>query len=247
MPNYISKLRFLQTLDASRSFCISQTIDLRKLTSLRHVIGKFVGKLLIGDTVNLQTLRSISSDSLSKLKHELLINLRDLEIYDQFMSVKRRVPVSWASLTKLRNLRVLKLEANDIYLSLESEEAVRSMDVISPSLESVTFVGINLKEDPMPFLQKMPRLEDLMLQDCDYSGEKMSISEQGFGRLRKLQLFMERLDELQIEEEAMPNLIQLRLSSILRLQTKLIIPKRLRACMSYETPERLRACMNYET
>ncbi|CAL9247425.1 unnamed protein product [Arabidopsis halleri] len=237
LPALISNLRFLQI---SSNDSIRQTIDLRKLTSLRHVIGEFLGGLLIGDAMNLQTLRSITSYSWSKLKHELLINLRDLEIYDyeDSTSVKRRFQfhVNWASLTKLRNLRVLKLvAATATYLSLESEEAVRSMDVISPSLESVTLVRLHLEEDPMPFLQKLPRLEVVMLKNCDYSGEKMSVSEQGFGRLRKLQLFMERLDVLQIEEESMPNLIQLRLSSK-RLQTKLIIPKRLRAFIRiYET------------
>nr|AAF42832.1 RPP13 [Arabidopsis thaliana]ACN56766.1 disease resistance protein RPP13 variant [Arabidopsis thaliana] len=206
----ISKSRFLQTLDADHVCFIYDTIDLRKFTSLRHVIGKFVGELLIGDAANLQTLRSISSDSWSKLKHELLINLRDLEIYEDYnKSKERRVTVSWASLTKLRSLRVLKLVADRRYLSLESEEAVRSMDVISPSLESVTLVGITFEEDPMPFLQKMPRLEDLIFENCDYWGGKMSVSEQGFGRLRKLKLFINRLDELQIEEEAMPNLIEL--------------------------------------
>nr|ABF00980.1 disease resistance protein RPP13 variant [Arabidopsis thaliana] len=203
----ISKLRFLQTLEAYSEYPIEETIDLRKLTSLRHVIGQFVGELLIGDAANLQTLRFISSDSWNKLKPELLINLRDLEIYQDYE--KRRVSVSWASLTKLRSLRVLKLDN----LRLESEEAVRSTDVISPSLESVTLVGMTFEEDPMPVLQKMPRLEDLILEGCFYPGGKMSISEQGFGRLRKLQIFIYILDELQIEEEAMPNLIELKITS----------------------------------
>nr|ABF00981.1 disease resistance protein RPP13 variant [Arabidopsis thaliana] len=226
----ISKLRFLQTLEAYSEYPIEETIDLRKLTSLRHVIGQFVGELLIGDAANLQTLRFISSDSWNKLKPELLINLRDLEIYEDYEEdFDRRVSVSWASLTKLRSLRVLKL----YYLRLESEEAVRSTDVISPSLESVTLGGINFEEDTMPFLQKMPRLEDLILKGCHYSGGKMSVSEQGFGRLRKLQIFIYSLDELQIEEEAMPNLIELKITS--KEVKKLIIPNRLRACMSYES------------
>nr|AAS93948.1 disease resistance protein RPP13 variant [Arabidopsis thaliana]AAS93949.1 disease resistance protein RPP13 variant [Arabidopsis thaliana]AAS93950.1 disease resistance protein RPP13 variant [Arabidopsis thaliana]AAS93951.1 disease resistance protein RPP13 variant [Arabidopsis thaliana] len=223
----ISKLRFLQTLEAAYNYSIEETIDLRKLTSLRHVIGKFVGELLIGDAANLQTLRSICSDSWNKLKPELLINLRDLEIYDNYKSKEGRVSVSWASLTKLRNLRVLRLMANNgIYLSLKSEEAVRSMDVISSSLVSVTLDAITFQEDPMPFLQKMPRLEDLIFKNCDYWGGKMNVSEQGFGRLRKLQLVMKSLDELQIEEEAMPNLIELVVQTV---GTKLIIPNRLRA------------------
>nr|AAF42831.1 RPP13 [Arabidopsis thaliana] len=229
----ISKLRFLQTLEVSTysEYPIYDTIDLRKLTSLRHVIGQFVGELLIGDAANLQTLRFISSDSWNKLKPELLINLRDLEIYEDYdEDFDRRVSVSWASLTKLRSLRVLKL----YYLRLESEEAVRSTDVISLSLESVTLEGITFEEDTMPFLQKMPRLEDLILLHCNYSGGKMSVSEQGFGRLRKLQIFIHNsLDELQIEEEAMPNLIELKIT--FKEVKKLIIPNRLRACMSYES------------
>nr|ACN56763.1 disease resistance protein RPP13 variant [Arabidopsis thaliana] len=233
----ISKLRFLQTLEADDYYPIEETIDLRKLTSLRHVIGKFFGELLIGDAANLQTLRFISSASWNKLKPELLINLRDLEIYDNYKSKEGRVSVSWASLTKLRNLRVLRLMANHgIYLSLKSEEAVRSMDVISSSLVSVTLDAITFGEDPMPFLQKMPRLEDLIFKNCDYWGGKMSVSEQGFGRLRKLILVMKSLDELQIEEEAMPNLIEL---VVQILETKLIIPNRLRAFSEIHYQKRL--------
>nr|ACN56764.1 disease resistance protein RPP13 variant [Arabidopsis thaliana] len=230
------KLRFLQTLDASDIHFIRETIDLRKLTSLRHVIGKFVGELLIGDAANLQTLRSISFDSWNKLKPELLINLRDLFIYEDYTPKERRVPMSWASLTKLRSLRVLKLQAYGIYLLFESEEAVRSMDVISPSLESVTLFGITFKEDPMPFFQKMPRLEDLILENCHYSGGKMSVSEQGFGRLRKLHLAMASLDELQIGGEAMPHLIELLIISK-EVDKELIIPNRLRACMKLTADE----------
>ncbi|CAL9247394.1 unnamed protein product, partial [Arabidopsis halleri] len=60
LPASISNIRFLQTLDASGYYPFQYTTDLSKLTSLRHVIGQFVGECLIGDGVNLQTLRSIS-------------------------------------------------------------------------------------------------------------------------------------------------------------------------------------------
>lgn len=223
LPAFISNLGFLQTLDASGNYLFQGTTDLSKITSLRHVMGKFVGELLIGDAVNLQTLRSISSYSWSKLKQEFLVNLRELEIYDDSKWVdQRRVPLSLASLSKMKNLRVLKLEVTTFNLSSEF------MDVmVFPSLESLTLVGTNLEEDPMPALQKLPRLEDLVLKDCDCSGGKMSISAQGFGRLRKLELIIKRLDELQIEEEAMPSLMELNLNPRGR-PTKLMIPDRLR-------------------
>ncbi|CAN6923866.1 unnamed protein product [Brassica oleracea] len=60
------------------------------------------------------------------------------------------------------------------------------MDFIFPSLESLKLVGLHLEEDPMPALKKLQRLEDVILDSCCFSGEKMRISEQGFGRLRKL-------------------------------------------------------------
>ncbi|KAL1220240.1 putative disease resistance RPP13-like protein 3 [Cardamine amara subsp. amara] len=231
IPAFISKLRFLQTLDASDNDLFQGTTDLRKLTLLRHVIGKFVGELLISDATNLQTLRSISSYSWSKLNHESLINLRDLEIYDDSEWVnQRRVPLDLTSFNKLRYLRVLKLEVTTFKLSYESEEAIGFIHFIFPSLESLTLVGTILEEDPLHALQNLPRLEDLALQDCDRPKAKMRISALGFGRLRKLELFMVRLDELLIKEEAMPSLMELTLISQERA-TKLLIPDRLRACV----------------
>ncbi|CAH8267677.1 unnamed protein product [Arabidopsis lyrata] len=226
LPDFISNLRFLQTLDASGN-SFERMTDLSKLTSLRHLIGRFIGELLIGDAVNLQTLRSISSYSWSKLKHELLINLRDLEIYEfHILNDQIRVPLDLVSLSKLKNLRVLKIEV--VTFNLLSEETVRlellveltlhcnitrlprDMDLIFPSLESLTLI-VNLQEDPMPALQKLQRLEDLVLYSCGYAGAKMCINAQGFCRLRKLKLIITRLDELEIEEEAMPSLMELNL------------------------------------
>jgi hypothetical protein len=234
LPASISNLRFLQTLDASGNDPFQYTTDLSKLTSLRHVIGKFVGECLIGEGVNLQTLRSISSYSWSKLNHELLRNLQDLEIYDHSKWVdQRRVPLNFVSFSKPKNLRVLKLEMRNFKLSSESRTTIGLVDVNFPSLESLTLVGTTLEENSMPALQKLPRLEDLVLKDCNYSGVKiMSISAQGFGRLKNLEMSMERrghgLDELRIEEEAMPSLIKLTVKGRLEL-TKLMIPDRLKA------------------
>ncbi|CAA0384699.1 unnamed protein product [Arabidopsis thaliana] len=243
LPDFISNLRFLQTLDASGN-SFERMTDLSNLTSLRHLTGRFIGELLIGDAVNLQTLRSISSYSWSKLKHELLINLRDLEIYEfHILNDQIKVPLDLVSLSKLKNLRVLKIEV--VSFSLFSEETVRfellvkltlhcdvrrlprDMDLIFPSLESLTLVT-NLQEDPMPTLQKLQRLENLVLYSCVYPGAKMFINAQGFGRLRKLKVIIKRLDELEIEEEAMPCLMKLNLDNK-DGATKLMIPDRMRA------------------
>lgn len=248
LPVFISNLRFLQTLDASGNDSFRKVTDLRRLTSLRHLMGRFVGDLLIGDAVNLHTLRSISSYSWIKLKQELLTNLRELEIYDSVWVDKIRVPLDLSSFSKLTKIRVLTLKLPTFKLSSESEEAVRiktlvkltlrcdirrlpeDMDFIFPSLESLKLVGLHLEKDPMPALKKLQRLEDVILDSCCFSGEKMRISEQGFGRLRKLVFYFDGLDELQIDDEAMPSLMELKLRTRGR-QMKLMIPDRLRAVL----------------
>ena len=159
-----------------------------------------------------------------------------------------RVPLDLSSFSKLTKIRVLTLKLPTFKLSSESEEAVRiktlvkltlrcdirrlpeDMDFIFPSLESLKLVGLHLEKDPMPALKKLQRLEDVILDSCCFSGEKMRISEQGFGRLRKLVFCSDGLDELQIDDEAMPSLMELKLRTRGR-QMKLIIPDRLRAVL----------------
>lgn len=161
---------------------------------------------------------------------------------------KIRVPLDLSSFSKLTKIRVLTLKLPTFKLSSESEEAVRiktlvkltlrcdirrlpeDMDFIFPSLESLKLVGLHLEEDPMPALKKLQRLEDVILDSCCFSGEKMRISEQGFGRLRKLVFYSDGLDELQIDDEAMPSLMELKLRTRGR-QMKLMIPDRLRAVL----------------
>ncbi|KAJ4890474.1 putative disease resistance RPP13-like protein 2 [Raphanus sativus] len=187
--------------------------------------------LLLQQTLSLiffflsQTLNRNTSYSWSKLKHELLKNIRELEIYDdddsRFLRNQSRVLLNLSSFSKLSSLRILKLEVSSFdFSSLQIE-------LIFLSLESLTLVGTNLKEDPMPALQKLPRLEDLVLKDCEwFGGAKMSISSQGFRRLRKLELITKRLDELHIEDEAMPSLLKLN-PETQHGAKKLVVPDRL--------------------
>ncbi|CAN8254961.1 unnamed protein product [Cochlearia groenlandica] len=213
----ISNLHCLQTLHLSFAYVKKRT-DLRKLTSLRYLMGGFNGELLIGDAIKLQTLRYISSYSWAKLKREVFINLRDLEIHDYSAGMPTRT-VDLASFNKQTKLRVLKLKVNAIKLP------VRDMDVIFPCLESLTIWETFFEEDPMPAFQRLPMLEHLKMKYCDCS--EMSIGAEGFDRLRTLELLNVKLYELRIEEEAMPSLMDLRL--ILKREPKVMIPDRLRA------------------
>ncbi|KAF2534950.1 hypothetical protein F2Q68_00019096 [Brassica cretica] len=166
LPSLISNLQFLQTLDASGNRFEGMT-DLRKLTSLRHLMGRFIGELLIGDAVNLQTLRSISSYSWSKIQCKSLKNLRDLEIYDSGYVELTRVRLNLSSFSNLTNLRALTLRVPTFRIS--SEAVVFHMDVFFPSLESLTFSGTNLDAQGFARLRKLAlfrvRLDSLWIEE----------------------------------------------------------------------------------
>ena len=130
LPSLISNLQFLQTLDASGNRFEGMT-DLRKLTSLRHLMGRFIGELLIGDAVNLQTLRSISSYSWSKLQCKSLKNLRDLEIYDSGYVELTRVRLNLSSFSNLTNLRALTLRVPTFRISSIHQKQLCSFPVLS--------------------------------------------------------------------------------------------------------------------
>ncbi|KAG2247604.1 hypothetical protein Bca52824_087232 [Brassica carinata] len=210
LPVFISNLRFLQTLDASGNDSFRKVTDLRRLTSLRHLMGRFVGDLLIGDAVNLQTLDQTET----RVAHKSS-GVGDLRLRVGGSDKKEAVRIK--TLVKLT-------------LRCDIRRLPEDMDFIFPSLESLKLVGLHLEEDPMPALKKLQRLEDVILDSCCFSGEKMRISEQGFGRLRKLVFYSDGLDELQIDDEAMPSLMELKLRTRGR-QMKLMIPDRLRAVL----------------
>ncbi|KAL0731819.1 hypothetical protein Bca4012_027913 [Brassica carinata] len=240
------KLKLLRVLNLGglqfvrkESILLSLPDEIGELIHLRYLGIAHTGvrclPATISNLLNLQTLDASgycnkfeeTTDLWSKLKHEFLKNLRELEINDS-KPVNRTAPVDWASFSKLTHLRVLKLEVKAFELTSESKEEVKLMDVVFPSLESLTLIGSELEEDPMPALQKLPRLEVLVLKDCHWRGGNMGISAQGFGLLRKLELINVILNELQIDEEAMPSLMELNLRPDGRPR-KVMIPGRLRA------------------
>ncbi|KAL0878079.1 hypothetical protein Bca101_027785 [Brassica carinata] len=233
------KLKLLRVLNLGglqfvrkESILLSLPDEIGELIHLRYLGIAHTGvrclPATISNLLNLQTLDASGyCNNWSKLKHEFLKNLRELEINDS-KPVNRTAPVDWASFSKLTHLRVLKLEVKAFELTSESKEEVKLMDVVFPSLESLTLIGSELEEDPMPALQKLPRLEVLVLKDCHWRGGNMGISAQGFGLLRKLELINVILNELQIDEEAMPSLMELNLRPDGRPR-KVMIPGRLRA------------------
>ncbi|XP_078153798.1 disease resistance protein RPP8-like [Carex rostrata] len=83
-----------------------------------------------------------------------------------------------------------------------------------PHLVKLTLREFSFEEDPMPQLEKLPNLKvlDLWYSSMEaVDGKCMICSRGGFGRLQRLFLWVEDLEEWKIEDGAMPMLNQLKL------------------------------------
>ena len=82
----------------------------------------------------------------------------------------------------------------------------------SPNLTQLTLEASRLGCDPMPILEKLPKLLTLRLRAKSYLGKKMHVSANGFPQLKVLQLLeLQGLTKLNIGQGAMPWLMQLQI------------------------------------
>ena len=90
----------------------------------------------------------------------------------------------------------------------------------SPNLAKLTLIGSLVEVDPMPTLEKLPKLKILRLFNDAFAGTNMVCSERGSPLLQSLVVYeLINLVEWCVEEGAMPNLSHLQISKCLRLRT----------------------------
>ncbi|XP_037469179.1 putative disease resistance protein At1g58400 [Triticum dicoccoides] len=108
---------------------------------------------------------------------------------------------------------VLNIFANMPHLvdiSLHQFDVLDKMPAEFPqSVRRLVLVAHVIKEDPMPVLEKLPRL--VVLELSGYKGLTMCCSSQGFPRLQKLRLGSFSIQEWRMEEGTMPKLFHLTL------------------------------------
>ncbi|ESQ29583.1 hypothetical protein EUTSA_v10023235mg [Eutrema salsugineum] len=79
-----------------------------------------------------------------------------------------------------------------------------------PLLHTLMIEGCSLKEDPMPILEKLPQLKEVILDNKSFSGRIMVCSAGGFPQLQKLKFAgLEEWEEWIVEEGSMPVLYSL--------------------------------------
>ena len=132
------------------------------------------------------------------------------------------------SISKLPSLKSLYLKASDELsippLAINSCLHLSKLDIkghmqklpetveFSPNLTQLTMEASRLGCDPMPILEKQPKLLILRLRANTYLGKKMQVSANGFPQLKILQLSeLKELTKLNIGQGALPWLMQLQI------------------------------------
>ncbi|XP_030546253.1 disease resistance protein RPP13-like isoform X1 [Rhodamnia argentea] len=235
IPSAVGKLPCLETLDLKHTNVTTLPNSIWKAKKLRHLymnevhIDAFFQKLSKGSLSNLQTLRGLYVGNENVVTNSLdrLVNIRKLGLTCHKKSVK--AVVDWVLL--LPNLHSLKLSSIDEFgkpskielMSLEKqtklcnlyllgalEKPVNLSRVLPLSLKKLTLSMLELKEDPMPVLSKLPELSILRLFADSYLGSRMTCDGEGFPKLRVLKLWMlSQLRSWTVEEGTMPILQEL--------------------------------------
>ncbi|THG16421.1 hypothetical protein TEA_005864 [Camellia sinensis var. sinensis] len=232
----ICKLKHLQTLDLQHSrFNSGEVIVIHGMEQLRHLyipfnlnfqfkfdglsnletLGGFdTGTCDVNDLCKLINLRQLEDATLWKMHNQ------DLAAFINFLSIgadhlrQTSVSVNFGKkeeeLTLLKQLFKQLLGCHHLYrLNITGiiPELPEYCQGFSPNLIELTLKQCQLREDPMPTLERLPNLQYLDLGEDAFVGEKMVCSVNGFPQLKTLSLFaLQHLKEWEVEKGAMPNL-----------------------------------------
>ncbi|XP_062083903.1 putative disease resistance protein At1g50180 isoform X1 [Humulus lupulus] len=235
IPSYFGNWRCLQTL---RLYTNSDKIpnSMCKLEQLRHLYlsSRFTG-VRIGEFLRstksrnlLQTLVGIGTQHLVLSDLLQLKNLKKLAIYvdgnfDSFLHNPQTLTFTRLLSLRLRAKKIdfvkidivpLILSCPEIYkLTLESRVVrLPQVNQFSPNLIKLRLCDLRLEDDPMPTLEKLPKLRVLVIGWCSFMGDEMVCSRGGFNRLESLELSgLQGLKEWKVEESALSRLGYLRI------------------------------------
>ncbi|KAL7259336.1 hypothetical protein ACSBR1_005268 [Camellia fascicularis] len=220
IPPSIGNLQTLQTLEFSHvDSPIMLPDEICNAKQLRHLIGSFKWPFRVENLTNLQTLNYIEVDDRMEFNPSRdLINL--CKLYVKFNGESKGFTLD--SIGRLRSLQTLYLGANTatvwnptlqplshcqhlIQLKLHGKigKLPTEMHEFLPNLKYLSLDGEKMEEDPMPSLEKLPKLIILDLVD-HYRVIKFVCTAGGFPQLEILILFRCLVKELQVDEGGMP-------------------------------------------
>ncbi|XP_059599003.1 disease resistance protein RPH8A-like [Vitis vinifera] len=166
--------------------------------------------------------RSFDGRVMSCRMHDLLRDLaiseaKDTKFFEGYESIDSTSPVSVRRLTIHQGEEMLTLPhlmpfSDHTYLyhlslSGRLERFPDEIEFYPPNLISLELECLNIEQDPMVTLEKLPNLRFLMLSLCSSMVKKMVCTSGGFLQLETLMLWgLKELEELIVEEGEMPDL-----------------------------------------
>ncbi|PIN06172.1 Apoptotic ATPase [Handroanthus impetiginosus] len=227
LPRSIGRLKNLQVLDILYNYGIKVPNVVWEMDSLRHIYmasdSDFEVPLEMDALKNIQTFKYITVSKWMLRHLTRMTSLRNLGINLEEDSDVKELYTTLAMLENLVYLRLtFSINHHIQYLDgLVSLHPLTHLKVYGgltklpcasnfpPNLSSLTLLGGDLKQDPMPILEKLPKLLYLELNGA-YQGEEMVISHEGFPSLKVLRLrYLYKLRNMKLEKGGMLELKQL--------------------------------------
>ncbi|KAG5530393.1 hypothetical protein RHGRI_025366 [Rhododendron griersonianum] len=217
LSQFIGNLHALQTLEVktSGSDPIQLPDEICKAKQLRHLIGRFKWPFRVDNMTNLQTLKEVVVKDQMEFNPMDLINLRELTIEYVRKGNNRYTLDCIGGLTNLETLEVTGKESSEVDLQplCRSQHLLQLRLVCSahwklpsevlPNLRYLFLDARDVTEDPMPVLEKLPKLTILLLFGIR---GKMVCTAGGFPQLEILQLWPPPgySASIQVQEGGMP-------------------------------------------
>ncbi|KAH7834477.1 hypothetical protein Vadar_016453 [Vaccinium darrowii] len=255
LSQFIGNLHALQTLELNTnplSDPIQLPDEICKAKQLRNLIGDFKWPFRVDNLTNLRTLKKVFVVDQMEFNPTDLINLRELYV-DYVGEHSNRITLD--SIGGLRSLHSLEIAVSSMgtripevdlhplshcqhlvqlrLFAKDSNSAVWKLPTeVLPNLKFLFLDASSLTEDPMPILEKYPKLTILVLSNC--RPEKLVCTAGGFPQLEILQLRYPVADvEFQVESGGMPVLKGLLIESKYSVAT---MPDRLRYIPAPDPP-----------
>ncbi|KAL0009828.1 hypothetical protein SO802_004936 [Lithocarpus litseifolius] len=239
IPGSIWRLKKLRHLYLNQNYR-SKIVDQGSANSVRN-FQMVMYQPRSNSLKNLQTLWGVFIDEDSFLKDHLdeLTNVKKLGLAFQLTSSLHKKKLA-SCLVNLENLKSLRLRSigetgkpQNLYLeSLEDFKQLSNLyllgrleipSIISKfpkSLSYLTLSASELKDDPMPKLEKLPELKSLHFYAGSYAEREMVCSKGGFPKLLVLKLWkLGSLKKLQVEQGALQYLRELEIRSCNNLES----------------------------
>ncbi|EYU43460.1 hypothetical protein MIMGU_mgv1a022230mg [Erythranthe guttata] len=206
-PRLLGRLKNLEVLDVAKNYIYVRNVSACKNRNLHTLSYIRTDHFVLKHLTQLASLRTLGIDLrssdfefstlCSSLKNLVCLKVRNIDMY----------PTSMDVLDTMCNRTKLKLEGK-----------LTKLPDLPPNLSYLTLVHGELLHDPMPVLEKLPKLLGLKL-DYAYKGQKMEVSKKGFPRLKVLILReMWYLETIQVGKGGgMPELKGLEIYACFRL------------------------------